>query len=101
LHPYQIIFLFCGCLTVAFSVVVFLFLPDSPMQARFLKGEDKLLAIERLRMNQQGISSGEWRWDHVKEVFLDLKTWIWFALLTAVSIPSGGKHSYVKAIEPQ
>lgn len=41
----KIIFLFCGLLTVVFSVVVLLVLPDSPMQARFLKGDDKLLAI--------------------------------------------------------
>lgn len=90
LRPFQIIFLFCGLLTVAFSVVVFLFLPDSPMTARFLKGDDKLMAVERLRMNQMGVSSGVWRWDHVKECVLDPKTWIWFAMLTAVSIPSGG-----------
>lgn len=90
LRPFQIIFLFCGCLTVAFSVVVFIWLPDSPMQARFLKEDDKLLAIERVRMNQMGISSGIWRWDHVRECLLDVKTWLWFAMLTAVSIPSGG-----------
>ncbi|KAK5145357.1 hypothetical protein LTR32_002867 [Rachicladosporium monterosium] len=48
LHSYQIIFLFCGCLTVAFSALVFVFLPDSPMQARFLTSDDKLIAIERL-----------------------------------------------------
>lgn len=45
LHAYQIIFLFCGCLTVAFSIIVFIWLPNSPMDARFLKGDDKLLAI--------------------------------------------------------
>lgn len=94
LDPYQIIFLFCGLLTVVFSIAVFIFLPDSPMQARFLKGDDRLLAIERLRMNQMGISSGVWRWDHVREVFLDVKTWLWFAMLTAVSIPSGGITTY-------
>ena len=64
------------------------------MQARFLKGDDKLLAIERLRMNQMGISSGVWRWDHVKEVFLDVKTYLWFCMLTAVSIPSGGISTF-------
>lgn len=94
LYPYQIIFLFCGCLTVAFSTVIFIFLPDSPMQARFLKGDDKLLAIERLRMNQMGISSGVWRWDHVRECLLDVKTWIWFCLILSVSIPSGGISTF-------
>lgn len=90
LRPYQIIFLFCGLLTVVFSVIVFIWLPDSPMKARFLTQGEKLIAIERLRMNQQGIASGTWRWDHVWECLTDLKTWIWFSLLTAVSIPSGG-----------
>jgi len=90
----QIIFLFCGLLTVVFSVVIFFFLPDSPWQARFLKGDDRLLAIERLRMNQMGISSGQWRWDHVKECLLDPKTWLWFSMITAVSIPSGGISTF-------
>ncbi|TKA62601.1 hypothetical protein B0A55_11105 [Friedmanniomyces simplex] len=94
LHSYQIIFLFCGCLTVAFSTIVFIFLPDSPMQARFLTADEKLIAIERLRMNQQGISSGEWRWDHVRDCLLDLKTWLWVAMLTAISIPSGGISTF-------
>ena len=108
----QIIFLFCGLLTVVFSVAVFIILPDSPMRARFLKGDDKLLAIERVRMNQMGVSSGVWRWDHVREVFLDVKTWLWVSMfvvstivytrpntelgnrLTAVSIPSGGISTF-------
>ena len=64
------------------------------MKAKFLKGDDKLLAIERLRMNQMGVSSGVWRWDHVKEVFLDVKTLLWFSMLTAVSIPSGGISTF-------
>lgn len=65
------------------------------MSAKFLRrGDDRLIAIERLRMNQQGISSGEWRWDHVRECLLDIKTWIWVALLTAVSIPSGGISTF-------
>jgi hypothetical protein len=90
LHPYQIIFLFCGLLTVLVSVAVYIFMPDSPMEARFLNDNEKLVAVERLRMNQMGVASRVWKWDHVLEAFLDVKTWLWFAMLTAVSIPSGG-----------
>lgn len=65
------------------------------MSARFLRrGDDKLLALERLRMNQMGVSSGVWRWDHVKESLLDVKTWIWFFLITLQSIPSGGISAF-------
>lgn len=94
LHSYQIIFLFCGLLTVAFSIVIFLFMPDSPMEAKFLKGHDKLVAVERLRMNQQGIASRVWKWEHVKECMLDVKTWLWFSLIFAISIPSGGISTF-------
>lgn len=45
-------------------------------------------------MNNMGVSSGVWRWDHVKECLLDVKTWIWFCLLTSVSIPSGGISTF-------
>ncbi|KAK8161729.1 allantoate permease [Phyllosticta citrichinensis] len=94
LYSYQIIFLFCGLLTVVFSVVVFLFMPDSPVDAKFLKGDDKLVAIERLRVNQMGISSGVWRWDHCREALCDPKTWLWFAMLVTISIPSGGVSTF-------
>lgn len=64
------------------------------MEAKFLKGDDKLIAIERLRANNMGISSRVWKWDHVKEAFMDPKTFFWFALLFAVSIPSGGISTF-------
>lgn len=60
-------------------------MPDSPVTAKFLNKEDKLIAIERLRANQMGIGSGIWKWDHVWEAMLDLKTWLWFSLMFAIS----------------
>lgn len=64
---------------------MFLFMPDSPVEAKFLNDHDKLIAIERLRMNQQGVMSREWRWDHFKESILDIKTWCWFSLVFSIS----------------
>jgi len=65
-------------------------MPDSPVEAKFLTEHDKLLAVERLRANQQGVVSTEWKWEHVVESLLDLKTWFWFSLIFCISIPSGG-----------
>ncbi|KAE8419810.1 major facilitator superfamily domain-containing protein [Aspergillus pseudocaelatus] len=69
-EPYQIIFLFFGLITIAFSGLIL------------------------LRMNQQGIETHEWKWDHVKEACLDIKSFFWFALMFAVSIPSGGISTF-------
>ncbi|KAB8238014.1 putative MFS transporter [Aspergillus alliaceus] len=93
-EPYQIIFLFFGLITIVFSALILLYMPDSPLQCKFLGEEDKLLAIERLRMNQQGIETHEWKWDHVKEAGLDIKSYFWFALMFAISIPSGGISTF-------
>ncbi|KAI0844059.1 MFS general substrate transporter [Daldinia vernicosa] len=94
LRSYQIIFLFFGIITVAFSFVMLAFMPDSPVEAKFLNDEDKLIAVERLRMNQMGVVSREWRNDHLKEALLDPKSWLWFALLFSISIPSGGISTF-------
>ncbi|KXH50108.1 major facilitator superfamily transporter [Colletotrichum salicis] len=94
LKEYQIIFIFFGIITVVFSIIMFLHMPDSPVEARFLNDHDKLIAIERLRMNQQGVVSREWRWDHFKESILDIKTWCWFSLVFSISIPSGGISTF-------
>jgi len=86
--------MFCGLLTVIFSVFVFIFMPDSPMEAKFLTEHEKVIAVERLRANQMGVISREWRWDHVYETFLDVKTYMWFFLILSISIPSGGISTF-------
>ena len=70
---------------MAYGILVFFIMPDSPMEAKFLGQKEKVVAVERLRANQMGIISREWRWDHVKETFLDIKTYCWFFLIVAIS----------------
>ncbi|KAG2412225.1 hypothetical protein HFD88_009782 [Aspergillus terreus] len=94
LYSYQIIFMFCGLLTVAFSFAVLFLMPDSPMEAKYLNDREKVIAVERLRANQMGIISRVWRWDHVWETLYDLKTWCWFFLIVTISIPSGGISTF-------
>jgi MFS family permease len=85
MHKYQIIFLFCGLLTVVYGFLVLVFMPDSPMLAKYLTDRERIIATERLRANQMGVQSGIWKWDQVLETFLDLKTWCWFIITIAIS----------------
>ncbi|KAJ7933750.1 MFS general substrate transporter [Mycena leptocephala] len=94
LKPYQIIFLFTGILTVAFSAVVYMVLPDSPTTARFLTLEEKILVVERLRANNTGTETKRWKWEQVRECLLDPKTWLWFGMIFLISIPSGGISTF-------
>ncbi|KAM9880443.1 transporter C417.10-like protein 4 [Verticillium dahliae] len=90
LYRYQVIFLFCGLLTIVWAVIVLILMPDSPMETKYLKQSEKLIAVERLRANQMGVASRQWRWDHAIETLLDVKTWCWSILILAISIASGG-----------
>lgn len=85
LFRYQIIFIFCGLLTVAFSVFVGVFMPDSPMEAKCLSERERFIAVERLRANQMGLASREWQGSHVWETMVDIKTLCWFILMICIS----------------
>ncbi|KAF8913613.1 major facilitator superfamily domain-containing protein [Mucidula mucida] len=90
IHPYQTIFIFIGLLTVVCSPIIFFVLPDSPTKAKFLTHDEKIIAIERLRANNQGTEAKIWKWEQVWETMLDIKTYLWFALLFLCAVPSGG-----------
>ncbi|KAK7441554.1 hypothetical protein VKT23_016547 [Stygiomarasmius scandens] len=90
LHPYQVIFLFIGLLTVVCSPIVLFILPDSPSKARFLTRDEKIIALERLRANNQGTETKVWKWEQVWDLLFDVKTYLWFMLLFVCAVPSGG-----------
>ncbi|OTB05151.1 hypothetical protein M426DRAFT_57407 [Hypoxylon sp. CI-4A] len=94
IYRYQTIFIFCGVLTVIFGISFLVFMPDSPMEAKYLNERERIIAVERLRANQMGVASRQWKWDHVKETFTDFKTLLWFILIVAISIASGGISTF-------
>lgn len=55
IRPYQGIFLFMGAVSLALTPLVWYLLPNSPTTAKFLnRGNDRLVALERLRENNTG-----------------------------------------------
>ncbi|KAF5645337.1 high-affinity nicotinic acid transporter [Fusarium tjaetaba] len=62
LEPWRLLFIIEGAPTIAFSVIVYFFLIDSPSTAKFLTEEEKTFAVERLPVrdntsNQAGLSA--------------------------------------------
>ncbi|KAI1114000.1 major facilitator superfamily domain-containing protein [Nemania sp. NC0429] len=80
LESWQIIFLFVGLVTIASAPFVYWKLDNDIASARFLSEDDKPKAVERLRANQTGTGSREFKWGHVREMLLEPKTWIFVAL---------------------
>jgi hypothetical protein len=54
LTPIQ--FLILGAVTALFSVVVYVWLPDSPVKAGFLSEQERVVAVKRVAPNKTGIS---------------------------------------------
>ncbi|KAI0389940.1 MFS general substrate transporter [Xylariaceae sp. FL0594] len=80
IESWQLIFLFVGLVTIVTAPVVYWKLDNDIPSARFLSEEEKPKAIERLRANQTGTGSREFKWSHVAELFLEPKTYLWIAL---------------------
>ncbi|GAB1521883.1 hypothetical protein RhiTH_004982 [Rhizoctonia solani] len=61
--PWQWFMIITGSITLATAVAYFLWFPDSPATAWFLTTEERAMAIERIKVNQTGVSNKVWKKD--------------------------------------
>lgn len=80
------IFIFVGIVTVLTAPVVWWRLDNDVEHARFLSEHERLQAVERLRANKTGIGSRSFKWEHVLEVFLEPKTYLWFCMAMLLNV---------------
>ncbi|KAL7943561.1 major facilitator superfamily domain-containing protein [Trichoderma barbatum] len=92
--PWKAIFVFTGVLTSTVGIVFLFIMPDNQLNARFLTKEERLLAIQRIKVNEQGIGNKHFKWYQVKEALLDPAIWgfVFYALLA--NIPNGGISNF-------
>lgn len=88
------IFLFVGLVTIISAPFVYWKLDNDIPSARFLTEEEKPKAIERLRANQTGTGSSELKWDHVKEVFIEPKTYLWIAMALLLNVGASVANTF-------
>lgn len=48
------------------------------------------MRYQRIRANQQGLETKQFKMKQVLEMVLDAKSWCWMALMFLVSLPGGG-----------
>lgn len=86
MQSWRILFLLVGLVTVLSAPVVYFFLDGDVADARFLSPQDRLRAIERLRANQTGTGTREFKWRHVREALLEIKTWLFVGTALTLNI---------------
>ncbi|KAL1623120.1 hypothetical protein SLS54_004606 [Diplodia seriata] len=87
---WKALFLITGLATSAYGIALFFLLPESPISAPWLSEEERHVAIERLRSNQQGVGTKVFKWYQFREAFTDIRTYLIFLFLVTVDIPCGG-----------
>jgi MFS family permease len=87
-------FLIIGALCAIWGIVLFFFLPDSPVTAPLLTQKERRWAVERLRENQTGVENKHLKWYQVIEAFKDPKLYLFFILGVVGNIPNGGISNF-------
>ncbi|EED15890.1 allantoate permease, putative [Talaromyces stipitatus ATCC 10500] len=70
---WKAMFLIIGLLTAVYGMFMFFLKAGSPVTTRWLTDEEKRVAIERLRGNQQGICSKVFKGSQFREAFTDIR----------------------------
>lgn len=88
LPQWQYVFLIFGSISLAFGVVFLGFMPDLPTTARFLNPHQRIVAVERVARNRQGIKNHHFKTYQMWQCFRDPKTWILFVMSVAAQVRS-------------
>jgi ACS family allantoate permease-like MFS transporter len=94
IEPWKIVFLVTGLLTTCIGVLFLYIMPDNQMNCRWLSKEDRILAIERIRMNNQGVGNKHFKSYQLKEALLDPLSWAFFFYALIADIPNGGISNF-------
>lgn len=89
IQPWKIVFLICGLLTICMGTLFFFIVPDNQLNCRWLNKRDRLLALERIRKNGQGVGNKHWKAYQFKETFMDPITWLFVLYALIADIPNG------------
>ncbi|KAJ5494944.1 MFS allantoate transporter [Penicillium diatomitis] len=87
-------FIVIGALCSAWGMIMFIFLPDSPVSAPGLTQRERRIAVERIRENQTGVENKHLKPYQILEAFKDYKLYIFFMLGVVCNIPNGGISNF-------
>ena len=86
LEGWRIMFVVLGCVTVVIGAATGWWLPDTPMQARFLGKGEKVALLRHVAVNRTGIRNPGFKARQVLEVVLDVQLWIMTLLTILVCV---------------
>lgn len=95
---WKYIFILIGSVSLVWSSFVIWYIPDSPINAKFLTDREKYFTVKRVSDNKTGVENNEWKWDQVKEAFFDVRIYIVMLFNFGINIPNGGLSTFSSII---
>jgi MFS family permease len=84
LAGWRIMFVVLGVVTVVVGSCVVLFLPDTPMKAKWLSSNEKVALLKHVSVNQTGIENRKFRAKEIVEALIDPQ--IYLLLLSVILV---------------
>ena len=85
LAGWRTMFVTLGAITVVTGICTFLFLPDTPMKARWLSTSEKVALLKHVSVNQTGIQSDKFRFKEIIEALVDPQMYLMVVSVILVS----------------
>ncbi|KAJ3736008.1 major facilitator superfamily domain-containing protein [Lentinula guzmanii] len=77
-----------GLITLVTSVCFWFWFPNSPTTAWFLTPEERVLAVQRIKVNQTGVENKHWKREQFIETLQDPKIWVMALFAAVANIPN-------------
>ncbi|RSH83548.1 uncharacterized protein EHS24_007236 [Apiotrichum porosum] len=94
LKSWQYLHITIAIISFICSVIVFVFLPDSPTKAKWASEQDKKLLVERVRSNNQGLKQKHFKKEQMIEALTDPFTLCLFLLCVFNTLVVGGVGAF-------
>lgn len=98
LPRWMYVFFLFGAISIVAGLVALVVLPDLPSTAKFLNERERVVAVERVSGNRQGVKNQHFKKNQAYQVLIDPKTWILFTMATAAQIPNSALTSFASII---
>ncbi|KAJ5767340.1 uncharacterized protein N7511_004956 [Penicillium nucicola] len=97
LEPWRYLFIIEGAPTVLYSLVIFLFLPDSPGSAKFLDETEQTEAVERLQTIDR-TAKNKLQWKQVTSGLKDYKNYVHMMIHFCCNFSFSGLSNFLPTI---
>lgn len=98
LSKWKYMYIFAGCITILWSLVILFFLPPDPVRGRGFTERERYIAVARLRSNNTGVRNTHFKKAQAFEVFIDPRFWLVFLMAFCIMVANGPMSTFVPII---